>query len=626
MVSITVGGVIPAVARATAITEFPLTVHPGSDPLGVTPGRDGNLWFTDGGTTHAIGRITPSGAITEFTQGLTSTAPPFDVTMGPDGNLWFTATGSPPNAIGKVTPAGVITEYVAGMVPGFNAGSAPSNITAGPDGNLWFLDGGNPKAIGRITPAGSIAEFSLPSTSQPEELTPGPDGNMWFTDRGNTKAIGQVTPAGVIIEFTNHLDQMNSMPFSITTGVDGNLWFTDAGTPGAVGKATPSGTISEFTAGLQLNARPDATTAGPDGNVWFEDNLSGGRAVGRIKPDGSINEFSSGLGTGLEDDITVGVDGNIWVEQSSPGAVSRITPAGAITSFSNGLLPNAGSDGDRLVTGPDGNLWFNDRGAKAIGMVSLQIPPTASTGAATAVTSSSATVSGAVNPRGAATTVTFEYGTTPALGQTASAGTLNASGDPSAVSAGLIGLPAATLVYYRAVATNAFGSDDGAVQTFNTSAGPPTPTPTPTPPPTPGPTVSVATVGNQRITLTTPSTCATNPSGLSASLASTAVPNSRQATLRFLSAAFYLDRGIKHTHHTTKRPPNGKTKTVTVVVYAPNGTLHHLPATVVLRVADLRSGTHTLNVTLTYSKRVTRHGRRETVTVTKRLSVKFAVC
>ena len=613
LAAIMVGAAVPAAAQATAITEFPLTVNPGSDPLGITPGPDGNLWFTDGGTTKAIGRITPSGTITEFTQGFTSAAKPVDITNGQDGNLWFTDTGSPPNAIGKVTPSGTITEFVAGVAPGFNSGSAPSNITVGPDGSLWFLDGGSPKAIGRITPAGNISEFTGPltATSQPEQLTAGPDGNMWFTDKGNIKAVGRVTPAGVITEFTGTLDQMNSMPTSITAGPDGNLWFTDPGL-GALWKATPGGTLTKFTAGLQATPSPDATTAGPDGNVWFEDNLSGGRAVGRIKPDGTINEFKSGLATGVEDDITVGIDGNIWVEQSTPGAVSRITPAGAITSFNSGLLPGAGSDGDHLTTGPDGNLWFNDRGAKAIAKVSLQLLPTASTGAASAVTSSSATASGTVNPQAAATTVTFQYGTTPGLGLTASAGTLPASGAASPVSAGLTGLPAGTLIYYRAVATNPSGTANGAIQTFTTSGAPP-----------PGSTI---TVGNQQIKLTTPSACVSKAGRLRASLSSTTIPRSRGAKLRFLSAAFYLDKGVRHIRHHTKRLGNGKKKTVTVVVYLPNRTVHRLPATVRLSVAGLRSGTHSLKVVLTYSKRVTKRGRSRTVKVRKTLKVRFAVC
>ncbi len=584
---------VTGVARATSITEFPVTVHAGSDPLGITAGPDGNLWFSDAGTTIAIGRITPAGVITEFTQGFTSAGKPSDITLGPDGNMWFTATGSASNAIGRVTPAGVITEF--GTAAGLNPGSAPSNITAGPDGNLWFLDNGTTKAIGRITPAGTITEFNLDPLSQPEDLTPGPDGHLWFTDRGNTRAIGRATPGGTIIEFTSPLDQMNSMPNGITAGPDGNLWFTDEGSPGALGRATPGGTIMQFTAGLQSGSRPDAITAGSDGNAWFEDNLSGHRAVGRITPAGTISEFGSGLGTGLEDDITLGADGNVWVEQSSPGGIARITPAGVITAFTNGLLPGAGSDGDQLVTGPDGNLWFNDRGAKAIGKVSLQLPPTATTEPARAVTSSTATVSGSVNPLGSATTVRFQYGPTKALGSTVAAGTLKAGGDASTITARLSGLPPGTVVYYKVVAANAFGTTGGGVQAFTTSGT--------------AVQATTATFGNQRITLTTPSlrSCTARAKTLSARLTSTGIPMSRGAKLRFVSAAFSLDMGVKHTHK-------------------PIAIARRLPAKLALRLAGLRSGSHTLTVTVSYKATVITRGHRRTVTRTKTLSVKFRVC
>ena len=45
-------------------------LNAGSLPLGIAAGPDGNLWFTDQGTTEAIGRITPPGTITEFSTGL----------------------------------------------------------------------------------------------------------------------------------------------------------------------------------------------------------------------------------------------------------------------------------------------------------------------------------------------------------------------------------------------------------------------------------------------------------------------------------------------------------------------------------------------------------------------------
>ena len=70
-----------------------------ADPLGITAGPDGNLWFTN---LHgaSIGRITPSGTISNFTD--PSISFPAWIASGPDGGLWFTSDGY--NTIGRITP------------------------------------------------------------------------------------------------------------------------------------------------------------------------------------------------------------------------------------------------------------------------------------------------------------------------------------------------------------------------------------------------------------------------------------------------------------------------------------------------------------------------------------------
>jgi virginiamycin B lyase len=620
LIALGVIAVGPMVAQATALHEFAL--KPGSDPLGLTSGPDGNLWFTDGGTTHAIGKVTPDGSITEFTSGLTKAGTPFQITEGRDGNLWFTASGAAPNnAIGRVTPAGGITEFGA---PVGHPNMAPAELTPGPDGNLWFIDAAAPVAIGKISPTGTITEFSagLLSGAMPETLTAGADGNIWFTDKG-LGDVGRVTPGGTINEFST--GKLNSAPTESTLGADGNVWFSDPGGVPSVGRVTPGGTVTEFTAGLDPNADPDPMTLGPDGNVWFIDQNAAHRAVGRITPSGKITEFDQHLSqANPQDDITVGLDGNIWVEQASidpskPGGVARITTAGAITEFTQGLNMGQGSDGDGLQTGPDGNLWFNDRGSKAIGKISLQIPPTASTGAASAITNTTATVSGMVNPLGSPTTVTFQYGTTAALGAAATGGTLSARGNPSNVSGNLTGLMPGTTYFYRVAASNGFGATvTGATHTFRTTGRP-------KPPPS---RVTTATVGNQQVQLVTPSvlTCTARAKTLAVQLRSRTIPHSHAAKLRFVSAVFFIDRGIRHKRKRTRRLRNGHRKTVTVIVFVPNAITHHLPAKPALRLAGLRSGRHTLRVTVSYKKTVTRHHHRRTVVVTKTVTVRFNVC
>ena len=64
------------------------------------------LWFTEGG--GKIGRITTAGYITEYPV-LTSGSNPLGITVGPDGKLWFTENAT--NKIGNVTTCGAFTEY-----------------------------------------------------------------------------------------------------------------------------------------------------------------------------------------------------------------------------------------------------------------------------------------------------------------------------------------------------------------------------------------------------------------------------------------------------------------------------------------------------------------------------------
>jgi streptogramin lyase len=438
-VSLSVFAVPAGVAMAVSITEQTSGLQSGQWPAYASPGSDGNVWFTFWGCpsipTCGIARITPSGAITEFTSGLQAGAFPTYITSGPDGNLWFSdapETGPPP-AIGRITPSGTITEYFAGLV------GYPRGITGGPDGNVWFTENGGGNNLARITPSGTITQFptGLPNTDSLEEITRGADGNLWFPIRGADAGIGRMTPTGAFTEFTTGL-MAGADPYAITTGPDGNVWFTDQ-TNKAIGRITPAGAITEFTAGLGAGHIPRELTPGSDGNVWFFDYTSTGPAV------------------------------------------SRITPAGAVTEFTSGF--QAHSAPRDISAGPDGNLWFTDQACNggpdpcAIGHVLLQLPPAVTTGAATGVTSSGATVHGTVNPLGGAVSaITARYttadGTTHSV--SASPASLPAGGAPLPIVSTLSNLPPETTITYAVSATNAYGTSAGTQQTLTTPATTPT--------------------------------------------------------------------------------------------------------------------------------------------------------
>jgi streptogramin lyase len=97
-----------------------------------------------------------------------------------------------------------------------------------------------------------------------------------------------------------------------------------------------------------------------------------GVGVAGATPFGQITEFSSGFSPGaIVNSLTPGPDGNLWFADRGTTAMGQISPAGVISEHSGGFpagsVPGAGSGGG-VTYGPDGNIWFTDSGTKAIGM------------------------------------------------------------------------------------------------------------------------------------------------------------------------------------------------------------------------------------------------------------------
>ena len=100
-------------------------------------------------------------------------------------------------------------------------------------------------------------------------------------------------------------------------------------------------------------------------------------------------------------------------------------------------------------------------------------PPVATTGAASAITLTGATLSGTIDRNGGATTYHFEYGTSPAYGLNTTETPVPEEGtDPVAVNVPITGLTRDTAYSFRLVATNPAGISRGANRTFRTAPGP----------------------------------------------------------------------------------------------------------------------------------------------------------
>jgi hypothetical protein len=109
-------------------------------------------------------------------------------------------------------------------------------------------------------------------------------------------------------------------------------------------------------------------------------------------------------------------------------------------------------------------------------------PPVISTGSATGVSATGATISGAVNPEGLKTSYEFQIGESSSYGGAQIFGNAGEAGGDEPVSATLQYLVPGTTYHYRVVATNTEGTTYGPDETFTT---PEIASPIGQPPPTP---------------------------------------------------------------------------------------------------------------------------------------------
>src|SRR5687767_3888166 len=105
-------------------------------------------------------------------------------------------------------------------------------------------------------------------------------------------------------------------------------------------------------------------------------------------------------------------------------------------------------------------------------------PPSATTGEATSITETAATLNGTAHAGNRDSTFHFEYGTTAAYGSVTQEQPAGSANTPTEVSAAISGLMADTTYHFRLVVTNAQGIAQGGDRTFTTvksGASPPPP-------------------------------------------------------------------------------------------------------------------------------------------------------
>jgi hypothetical protein len=166
----------------------------------------------------------------------------------------------------------------------------------------------------------------------------------------------------------------------------------------------------------------------------------------------------------------------IWGLTTGYGATGKPLSAGAgikpvaVHGTASGLIPGTVYHYRLVATNRFGVTFGNDRTFRTAG----HPPPGVATGPATGLSSSGATLTGAVNPAGAPTTWWFQWGGSPSFGEETAHQLLPAGAAPQSVAASLQGLlNDGILYYYRLVASHgAVVTSYGATGSFLTYPSP----------------------------------------------------------------------------------------------------------------------------------------------------------
>jgi hypothetical protein len=345
-------------------------------------------------------------------------------------------------------------------------------------GSVYVLDRGN-GTLDKFDSSGTAQAFTDPGLSGATDLAIGglggdpdvavdnsgtaSDGNIYVSSEGQGTVYG-FAPSGAALP---------GFPLTPSgdicgVGVDpsGSVW-VDAFGPLTAYDSAGNPTGSSFDPGFgSCHFAFD-----PTGNLYLAHwngevdkfNPSGGSFVA----DPSAPILDSGVARSVATDPA---SGHVFVAHDT--AISEYDAFGASAgSFGSGTLSSALGV---AAKGTSGEIYVSDNTGS--GLVDVFGPavtvPDVTTGAASNITQTSASLSGTVNPDGIQVSdCHFEYGTDTNYGQTAPCvETVGAGTAPVAVSAGIGGLQPSTVYHFRLVAGNANGSNPGNDQTF-VSAG-----------------------------------------------------------------------------------------------------------------------------------------------------------
>jgi 6-phosphogluconolactonase (cycloisomerase 2 family) len=571
----------------TPVSGSPFAAGNFSEPVSVAFSPGGGLLATanEGSASVSVFSVSPDGALTPvsgspFTTGTFTY--PASVAFSPGGGLVAAAnSGTNTVSVFSVGPYGALTK-VSGSP--FTTGLAPQSVAFSPGGGLLATanESGASVSVFSVGADGALTPVSgspFGAGFDPSSVAFSPGGGLLATANALSASVSvsSVSDSGGLTEVSGSPFTTGTEPFSVAFSPDGGLLAT---------ANDGSDSVSVFSV-----AAPTASIAAPAGNETYD--------VGEAVPT-SFSCTEGAYGPGL-----TSCDDSNGTSTSAGGSGKLDTSKPGIFTYTVTATSKDGQTGTAQITYTVG-LPVDTTLPVIAGTAKPGQALTCSTGAWT-----NAPTSYLYQWNRDGTPITGATGSTYQVQEIDEGNTLtctiaavNAAGTGVAVTSAGILVPVTTATVTAPVVTTA---------------------PVTTAVVTVPPTVTVAHLGDQRVTLITPSSCTADTGDLAVGIDSTTTANSKTRSAKFSSVAFYIDGGIKHVRKESVRTRAGR-KSVVVATYAPNATRHRVPVAITLSLARLKPGTHTLKVVLSYQESTRKHGHQIKLTVTKTLKVKFNVC
>ncbi|MBS4095369.1 MAG: hypothetical protein KGZ83_00855, partial [Sulfuricella sp.] len=477
----TVGSIFTADHTAPTTNSFPIALTPSSEglPFKVTLNETGTgYWMIVPNGSAAptaaqllagtnYGAVTVSAAGSGSLTGNTSTLMTAAGTLTPGNSydLYFIAIDQWGNAQGDAavkSVLGVTFPNLTYSTVGFSEatssnGSIPGTATITLNGETFTgSNGNNLVALGKVVvtnlPAGLTASLTLTSATT---------ATLAFS--------GSATNRAAVSNLT-----LTFQDSAFTGGHASNV----------VGYNTNTLTIN-FNPSITYSTTTFAEAPANDGSITATATLTltGDTFNGSVGTDLSAGESPAVVFS----NVPTGLTAQLLIASSTTATLRFTGNAGwhsAADSVSTmGVTFNSGAFSG-AVSGSKGNSIVNSTAVIGTGLDvktiainfsdSAPVPtaPTVTTGSATTLTDSGATLGGTVNDNNADTTVTFDYGTTTGYGSNVAAttgGTVVGGSGSTAVSVTLAGLSCATTYHFRVKGQNSGGTSNGNDQTFATS-------------------------------------------------------------------------------------------------------------------------------------------------------------